>query len=183
MAPELVEEFVRAFQKEVNQQRREENLIRDMKKREHADVRQKLNGLIDAIADGLRTPGLQQRLEELEQRRAELEVEIAATEAPPIRLHPNLAQLYRRKVEQVQEALQEPEIRDEAIQILRGLLESVIITPVKGGYDIEIVGEIAQMIEIGLEKGKAKEPVLNEKMARSVKVVAGVGFEPTTFRL
>jgi hypothetical protein len=29
----------------------------------------------------------------------------------------------------------------------------------------------------------AKEPVLNEKMARSVKVVAGVGFEPTTFRL
>jgi hypothetical protein len=55
--------------------------------------------------------------------------------------------------------------------------------PCKGGYDVEIIGEIAQMIEIGLEKGKAKEPVLNEKMARSVKVVAGVGFEPTTFRL
>ena len=55
--------------------------------------------------------------------------------------------------------------------------------PCKGGFDIEIIGEIAQMIEIGLEKGKAKEPVLNEKMARSLKVVAGVGFEPTTFRL
>ncbi len=86
-------------------------------------------------------------------------------------------------MEQLQGALQEPEIRDEAIQALRGLLNSVTATPTKGGFDIEIVGEIAQMIEVGLEKGKAKEPVLNARMTRSVKVVAGVGFEPTTFRL
>ena len=131
----------------------------------------------------MRTPGLQQRLETLVQHRAELEAEIAATEAPPVRLHPNLAQLYRRKVEQLQEALQHPEVRDEAIQTLRGLLESVIVAPIKGDFDIEIIGEFAQMIEVGLEKGKAKEPVVNERMTRSVKVVAGVGFEPTTFRL
>ena len=117
------------------------------------------------------------------QRRAELEAEIAATEAPPVRLHPNLAQLYRRKVEQLQEALQHPEVRDEAFQTLRGLFESFIVAPIKGNFDIEIIGEFAQMIEVGLEKGKAKEPVVNERMTRSVKVVAGVRFEPATFRL
>jgi site-specific DNA recombinase len=103
--------------------------------------------------------------------------------APPIRLHPNLAQVYRRKVEQLQQALNDPEIRDEAIEVLRSLLESVVIAPADGGLEIEIVGEIAHMIEIGMEDGKRKGPVLNESTGRSVKVVAGVGFEPTTFRL
>ena len=131
----------------------------------------------------MRTPGLQQRLDALDQRRAELEAEIAAPKALPVRLHPNLAQLYRRKVVQLQEVLQHPELRDEAIQTLRGLLESVIVVPIKGDFDIEVIGEFAQMIKVGLEKGKAKEPVVNERMTRSVKVVAGVGFEPTTFRL
>jgi hypothetical protein len=39
------------------------------------------------------------------------------------------------------------------------------------------------MIEVGLEKGKLKEPIVNERMTGLVKLVAGVGFEPTTFRL
>ncbi|MGB6908000.1 MAG: hypothetical protein WBE04_12930 [Methyloceanibacter sp.] len=74
----------------------------------------------------------------------------------------------------MQEALEDPEIRDEAIQILRSLLESIVVAPVEGGFEVEIVGEIAQMIKIGLGKGKKNGPVLNERMARSVKVVAGL---------
>ena len=73
MAPELVEEFVRAFHKEVNSRRREQDLLVDATKRELTDITRKLNGLMDAIAEGLRTTGLQKRLEEMECRRAELE--------------------------------------------------------------------------------------------------------------
>jgi hypothetical protein len=61
--------------------------------------------------------------------------------------------------------------------VLRGLLERVVVAPIEGGFDVEIVGEIAQMIEIGLGKGKKKGPVLNERMARSVKVVAGARYQ------
>jgi len=172
MAPELVEEFVRAFHKEVNTQRREQDLLVDATKRELTDITRKLNGLMDAIAEGLRTPGLQKRLEEMECRRAELEQEMASASAPPIRLHPNLAQIYRRKVERLQHALSDPEIRDEAIEVLRSLLEAVIIAPTEAGLEIEIVGDIAHMIEMGIED-KKKGPPLNERTARSVKVVAG----------
>jgi site-specific DNA recombinase len=173
MAPELVEEFVRAFQKEVNNQRREDDLLREANQRELAEVSRKLNGLIDAIAEGLRAPGLQKRLEELELRRTELEQEIGSASTPPVRLHPNLALTYRRKVERLEHALNDPEIRDEAIQVLRGLLESVVVTPSETGFDVEIVGEIAQMIELGMVERKKKGPILNERTARSVKVVAG----------
>jgi hypothetical protein len=115
MAPELVEEFVAAFHEEVNRLRRDETAARAGKERELAEVRRKLDGLIDAVAEGLRGPGLQQRLDGLEARKANLEQELSADPPPPVRLHPNLAQLYRRQVEQLQLALQEPSIRDEAL--------------------------------------------------------------------
>ena len=101
MAPELVEEFVRAVQQEINLQRREDDALRDAKKRELAEVARKLNGLIDAIADGLRAPGLQQRLDELEARRVQLEQDLATVPTTPVRLHPNLAQVYRHQVERL----------------------------------------------------------------------------------
>jgi hypothetical protein len=62
------------------------------------------------------------------------------------------------------------------------LVERVSICPVDNGLEIEIVGEIAKMVELGIGN-PAKRATLNEEAARSVKVVAGVGFEPTTFRL
>ena len=83
-----------------------------------------------------------------------------------------MAQVYRRQVERLQHALNDPEIRDEALQILRNLIEHVSIGPAENGIEIEIVGEIAKMIELSIGN-KAKQPILDEKMSRSVKVVAG----------
>jgi site-specific DNA recombinase len=148
MAPELVEEFIRAFQREVNLQRREDDALREVQKRELANVKRKLDGLVEAIADGLRAPGLQQRLDELEARRKEIEEGLAAAPTTPVRLHPNLAQVYRQKVEQLQRALDEAEIRDEAVQILRGLIEYVSIAPIDNGLEVEIVGDIAKMVSL-----------------------------------
>ena len=42
-------------------------------------------------------------------------------------------QVYRRQVEQLQQALDHPEIRNEAVQILRGLIEHVSIRPAENG--------------------------------------------------
>ncbi len=141
MAPELVQEFIQAFHKEINLQYREDDARRGAKRRELADVRRKLDGLIEAIAESLRAPGIQLRPDELEARRTELKQSLAAEPTAPVRFHPNLAQVYRRQVEQLQDALNQPEIRDEAVQILRGLIEQVLIRPADNGLEIEIVGE------------------------------------------
>ena len=53
-------------------------------------------------------------------------------------------------VEQLQQALDRPEIRDEAMQVLRGLIEHVAIGSAGEGLEIEIVGEIAKMVELGI---------------------------------
>ena len=180
MAPELVEEFVAAYHEEVNRARRDETAARAGKERELAEVRRKLDKLIEALIEGYGRGGLQQRLDDLEERKAALEEQLAADPPPPVRLHPNLAQVYRGKVERLHVALADPAIRDEALGLLRGLIERVVVHPGEDGPQIELVGEIVRMVELGLD---AKQAALPGEAACSVKVVAGAGFEPATFRL
>jgi site-specific DNA recombinase len=184
MAPELVKEFIAEFHREVNRQRSDQEIEQALRRREFDKVARKLDGLINAIADGLRTPGLKSKLEELESRKAELEAQVRAAPPPLPRLHPNLAELYRQKVANLQEALSTPNTQSEALEILRGLIEKVVLRPLESGFEVELIGEIAAMIDLGTnKKAGSKEPAVPDAYRRSVKVVAGVGFEPTTFRL
>ena len=132
----------------------------------------KLDGLVDAIADGLRAPDLQRRLDELGARKKELEVRLDAPALSPVRLHPNLADLYRQKVTELHAALDDPELRTEALDLIRSLIERVEFCPAKDGVRIELVGEIANMVRLS-----AGPQSLGSTVERSsVKVVAGVGY-------
>ncbi len=148
MHPDLVKEFIAEFHAEVNRQNRGHQLTLENKKRDLAEVTRRHNGLIDAIADGLRTPGLKERLEQLEQRKTELAQAIQEAPPPAPQLHPNLAELYRRKVAELQQAVQDPSLRDEALTILRSLIDHVVITPADSGFEVDFVGEIANMIKM-----------------------------------
>jgi hypothetical protein len=81
MAPDLVADFVRAFHEELNRTRSEQDRVREATSRELDRVSKKLRGFYDAIADGLRTPGLQDQLLVLEGQQMELQKALAA--APP----------------------------------------------------------------------------------------------------
>jgi hypothetical protein len=91
MQPELAAEFLAEFTAEWNRLSAEASAGLTARRRELKAVRRKLAGLVEAIADGLRGPGLQGRLDELEARRVALEAEIACAGTPVApRLHPNL---------------------------------------------------------------------------------------------
>src|SRR5262245_47533923 len=98
MHPDPAMYFIAAFTTEVNRERQKQEIDIQQRRRELVDVTRRLNGLIEAIAEGLRSPRLQQKLEELEARKERLEVDLCSAPAPKPRLHPNLAELYRRKV-------------------------------------------------------------------------------------
>jgi len=179
MHPDFVAEFIREFHAEINRQRRDAELVINLKHRELEETCRKLDGLIEAIAEGFRAPGLQARLNELEQSKATLQSEVDGAPAPAPRLHPNLAELYRQKVANLQDALADPATKEEALEILRSLIDRVSVSAGENGYTIELVGEIANMVRLSTgAKSLGTEPHRS-----SVKVVAGVGFEPTTFRL
>lgn len=56
---------------------------------------------------------------------------------------------YRQKVQRLHAALAEPAIHDEAIAILSGLIERVVIHRSGTELEVELVGEIVRMVELG----------------------------------
>ncbi len=61
--------------------------------------------------------------------------------------------------------------------------ERVVLHPTADGFEVELVGEIANMVRLGNGGGANESAARGELAARSLKVVAGAGFEPATFRL
>ncbi len=189
MAPDMVAEFVAAFTAEWNRAIAGTSAAREASVRELATVERKLDGLITALSEGFRSVGLQSQLDVLEARRVVLTAELDAPAPEAPRLHPNLPLIYKERVTALQEALKANPDGREALESARGLIDRVVLTPAGEGrgYEIELVGEIAAMIGLGMGDKRTKaapgEAAGHDVFARSVKVVAGAGFEPATFRL
>ena len=53
------------------------------------------------------------------------------------RPHPNLAELYRKKVSKLQDALADPSAHGKALEILRGMIEHVSVKTTENGVEIK----------------------------------------------
>ena len=80
-------------------------------------------------------------------RKAELARLIAETDEPPALLHPNMAGHYHKEVARLHEALNDPEHRYEAAEIIRGLVDRIVLSPLPEGSDttmsIDLHGNLA----------------------------------------
>jgi site-specific DNA recombinase len=128
---------------------------------------------------GTPSRALQDRLAKLEVERDEIEGLITAVAPPIVEFHPNAGNAYRDKVRNLKKALAEADAdnRAAASDCIRQIVEKVVIHP-SGPYKpvrIEIHGQLAALLRIS---ERATEPL----ESRGV-VVAGIGFEPMTFRL
>jgi hypothetical protein len=75
-------------------------------RRECKAISDKIEGILRAIEDGMYAPPLKERMAALEARRSELDQELnVATPPSPVRLHPGLSRVYRKKVQQLKTAL------------------------------------------------------------------------------
>ena len=141
--------------------------------------------MIRAIEDGLYQPSMKARMAELEAEKVALEERLASAPEPPkIRLHPNLAGLYREKVAALEQALADPAIKAEAAEVIRSQIERITLTPnEEGTLDIQLHGDLGRILQL-CEAGERKRARPGHGgPGREVSVVAGAGFEPATFRL
>jgi site-specific DNA recombinase len=182
MQPEAVAQFIKMVGEEVNARNGTASAAHAQLQSERVTITRKLEGLYDAIADGLRTTGLKTKLEDLEARLTQIDAALSVPAPTPVRLHPNLSELYRRKVAKLAVTLADPEIRTPALETIRGLIEAVTVHAAPEGITLELEGALAAMV--GLAQGEtAKSPLESGLGASSVEVVAGAGFEPAAFRL
>ena len=180
MTPELAKEFAAEYHRELNRLNaaRDEDYVR--RKEELDRVERQIRAIIDAIKDGLRTPGMKEELFALEGRKQKLVAEVEHAQPPSPRLHPKLADLYRQRVERPHEELNRLELRAEAAEALRALIDEVRLIPERGELAIELHGDLAGILALSADR---KKPIAARCDGLQATLVAGVGFEPTTFRL
>ena len=166
----------------------------------------KIAGILRAIEDGLYQPSMKARLEELETEKAAL---ISSRDAGPtipnISVHPNLAAVYQRKVEELESLLEDAAHKDEAMELIRTLIDKIVLTPKEeGGLEAVLHGDLARILSLcstgqqeveqqkalraggvgGLSSGSRYDEALEDvPQGLRLSVVAGTGFEPVTFRL
>jgi DNA invertase Pin-like site-specific DNA recombinase len=158
MREDFFDEFCREFAKEMNRLRMERGAGINAAKRELARIETRRKKLIDLVLeDELPARDAREELLANAKRREELEGQLKVASEPPPLLHPSMAELYRTKVEQLAEALQRPENRVEASDLLRGLIESIVLTPEEGQLRIELKGNLAAMLTVAQQTKRSPE--------------------------
>ena len=182
--PELYKAFAQAFYAELNLLRMSEGAQIAATERELTQIARKLRQLVDAIGDGGPAKTLMVEVHRLEARQTELETLLATHDAPPAPLiHPALPEVYRQKVAALGASQADPVLKDEAAEIIRSLVETITLTPVGDTLAVELHGELASILSLCTASRQHKASPDYSGEALQIKMVAGTGFEPVTFRL
>jgi len=185
MAPQLVREFIRAFQEEINQTAAKHERQFKAERRQLETIERKITSIVAAIEEGNYSRALGDRLSDLERQQETLRARQSETPPSTVRLHPRLTEIYAEKVQQLEKALNDPDIRQEAAEVLRGLIDRIELRPRSDGKGVDAIlhGDLAEILLL-CEKAPRKSKLPGAGGSGSLlSVVAGVGFEPTTFRL
>jgi site-specific DNA recombinase len=185
MEPQLFKEFCEEFAREVNRLRIE-RADQDACRNERDRIDRELAKLLTAIKAGGPIPAIVAEMKRLETRKTELADRLAIAEEPPPLLHPHMAEIYRQRISTLYESLQDQRAKAEAAEIFRSLIDQVMLVPDKDDLAIVLRGDLAAMLSFAAGKRKPgflPEAGLLGDLVSPVSVVAGVGFEPTTFRL
>ncbi|MCG8563038.1 MAG: recombinase family protein, partial [Hyphomicrobiales bacterium] len=113
-------------------------------------------------------PAMKDRMEELERQKADVlaRMEQAPEDVPDI--HPNIAEIYKAKVTQLSEALADPELRDQAAEAFRTLVDEVVLEPgdKRGEVNAILRGEVMNILDIvSGRKTRSRSQIITKDVA------------------
>ena len=77
---------------------------------------------------------------------------------------------YRRKVANLHEALEHEDTKAEATEIIRNLIDEIVLVPENGELRIDLKGELAGILALATDK---KKPAEHRDGLEQIKLVAG----------
>jgi hypothetical protein len=176
LAPDLVAVFVEAFREETKRQRDAHEAEEKGRERKAAELDRKINAIFRAIEDGLYDPAMKARLADLTEEREKIRTEIRTYDpaALDVLMHPQLAEGYRRRIERLEGLLDGSE-QDEAREIVRSMIDRVVLSPRPdgGGLDATLYGALAALLSMSAEVSGTKKPPAAGPSGGQLSVVAG----------
>ena len=129
----------------------------------------------------IHSPALIEHLNDVDRDLNELIAAREASVVQPVSLPANLPTLYRHYVSELVQTLTSEKVVGRAADEIRQIIERVTVKYDKDtkSHTLEVFGNIVEM----LSKSNLPETDAYQNSGSSINLVAGVGFEPTTFRL
>ena len=187
MNPKLCKAFCDEYTKHLNELRKTKNATLHQNQDELAKIKREEEKCVQAILDGFANDALKEKMQRLQDRRRELETILNNSSEDKIIFHPNMADLYHKSIQSLVVILNKEGHRSEAAETLRGLIEKIELTPIENNSRlcVDLYGDLAGILSISVQTDRKQlAPHLSwYQQKRQVALVAGVGFEPTTFRL
>ena len=180
VSPEAVAEAVWAYHQEMNRHNHQRRAQTDAERQALRKIERAINGIMAAIEDGMYQPAMKVRMAELERRKAEIEARLRDAPADLPDVNPNVAELYRRKVMGLADALGDSQASQEAAVAIRSLIGDVVLTPGarRGEVRATLRGELVAILDLAAGRhgpGRIASRVITN-------AVASPRFEPTRRR-
>ncbi|WP_289286660.1 recombinase family protein [Methylophaga sp. UBA3991] len=174
--PELIAEYVKAYHDERRRLQKSERGNAQQKQRQINSLTVEIDRGVDLLLKGVPPDSLMQKIKQMEVEKKQLEEELAQQQQriEPVIIHPAAAEKYKNIVASLQshmENIEEGLSRDDIFREVRKIVDKIVITPTPGNVGIEVHGQLAALLKI------QDDPICMGSM------VAGAGFEPTTFGL
>ena len=116
-----------------------------------------------------------------EEQKAEVTERLARMDLPSLELPDNLDRLYADLVRDLEATLANPDLILRAIDVMKDLIDEIVVEErPEGGHTLDVKGNLARMLRASAPSHDWQGFDLSKS---SLGMVAGVGFEPTTFRL
>jgi DNA invertase Pin-like site-specific DNA recombinase len=180
MDEELCQVFCEEYARHSNQLRIEKNAKISSLQAELSRLEAGRKRIIEAIKSGVPGADVKDEMIAIGDRRREVEALLETMEEAPVLLHPNMAHRYREEIGQLTQALNREESRSEAAQLMRSLIERIVLTPNEDGTDlnIDLFGDLAGVLTMAR---KGEKPLdFSDLENLGLKLVAEEGLEPPT---
>jgi DNA invertase Pin-like site-specific DNA recombinase len=177
MDPELCKEFCDEYTRHKNQLYREHNAALHRVRAEMKKLESERDRILDAVVAGFANDELRVRLDNNVARRKDLQAVLDGAEEAPTLIHPRMADRYREEVTGLIAAFNDPEHRAEAAELIRALIDKIVLTPNEENDDltIDLIGDLAGILWMATQEddrpSRSGGPQLQS--LESVKMVAG----------
>ena len=150
MDPALCKAFCEEYTKELNRIRMNHNATLNGYRKEYEKIEREQEKLVQSILDGVPGSVLKEQGLWIEKRKAELEALLADTQEAPSLFHPSMAQRYHEEVQRLIESLNEEDHRAEAAELIRSLIDKVVLTPdnERQSLVIDLHGDLAGILSV-----------------------------------
>ncbi|OIQ94282.1 recombinase [mine drainage metagenome] len=169
VSADAVAEAVRGYAEAINQQNRERRAQSDINRKALEKIERGIAGIMAAIEDGMYQSEMKVRMEDLERQKTDILARMGEIPADVPDIHPNIAELYRSRVNHLTTALADPELRIEAAEAIRSLVGEVVLTPGEKRGEIHAVlrGALMGILDMVAEpRGNRSPGVITSAAAR-----------------